>query len=537
MDWPQFFQINLVFAILVTLYWLLLDRNKYFGWKRLIMGMIPAFCLIIPQLQQPLQLGQKEVLLDKEFDQAQTYFKTIATVALDSPSDKESLRDNRRLLSLHLVLHVIYFAGVLFFLIRYLSRQLILLKFIYQSEKIKTQDGYWMIHTNKSISPFSFFHFLVPGPQKESPETIDLILQHEKIHARQWHSLDVLLSEWLKIIFWCNPFAYLYGKLLKNNLEYLVDQQMIRMGNSPYVYQYHLLKVGTSHLPFSFTNPYNRSFLKKRIMMINTPHNHRWNLLKTVLFFIAILPMMQLFGQEKVSSKATNEKNIAIIMTSDASIEQLQRLQDDVMKLDMQLLFENLELDADGSIAHIDFTIHRGNGELGSSLSPKKNRELGLLPFTARFISLQARGMGVGGVQLDEIIDHWDDWTLLTAGVNTTKSALKKLALKMQDVQLENNKRWELVPVEKRQNRIGTTTYKTMDEEKMTYAKQRIQQQINEYKLPPTYIVDGLPRRLTLNDFQAEDIESLELITVDKAVNKKGDYQRAEFKVVITRKR
>ncbi|MCY7356745.1 MAG: hypothetical protein LH609_04620 [Rudanella sp.] len=50
---------------------------------------------------------------------------------------------------------------------------------------------------------------------------MDQILRHERVHVSQHHTLDVLLTECLTIVFWFNPVAYLFRRLMTQNLEYL----------------------------------------------------------------------------------------------------------------------------------------------------------------------------------------------------------------------------------------------------------------------------------------------------------------------------
>lgn len=92
-------------------------------------------------------------------------------------------------------------------------------------------------------------------------------MMHEYVHVRQKHSVDILLAEILCLLQWFNPFAWMLRKYIRQNLEFLADNEVIRHGIAPREYQLLLLKVmGVNpHLvaPFGF------SFLKKRIKMMN----------------------------------------------------------------------------------------------------------------------------------------------------------------------------------------------------------------------------------------------------------------------------
>ncbi len=73
--------------------------------------------------------------------------------------------------------------------------------------------------------PFSFFKWIFIS--RNFPlDSSQLILEHEKSHVKSLHSIDVLFFEFLKAIFWFNPFIYLLSKLSRLNNEYFVDHQI-----------------------------------------------------------------------------------------------------------------------------------------------------------------------------------------------------------------------------------------------------------------------------------------------------------------------
>jgi hypothetical protein len=137
---------------------------------------------------------------------------------------------------------------------------------------------------SKDISPFSFFNLIFININKHSEEDLSEILSHEYTHARQWHSLDVMLVELFCIIFWINPLAWMLRKFLKQNLEFLTDQTVLNQGFDSRHYQYNLLKIsGLS--PIVVSNNFNFSDLKLRIKMMNRKRSSNLHLAK---YFITI---------------------------------------------------------------------------------------------------------------------------------------------------------------------------------------------------------------------------------------------------------
>jgi bla regulator protein blaR1 len=95
------------------------------------------------------------------------------------------------------------------------------------------------------------------------------ILDHEYAHVRQWHSLDILFVEFLKVLFWFNPFFYSYRNAIALNHEFLADEEVLRTYRDVPAYQQLLLQKATSAFNQPFTSQFNYSFTKKRFVMMN----------------------------------------------------------------------------------------------------------------------------------------------------------------------------------------------------------------------------------------------------------------------------
>lgn len=122
---------------------------------------------------------------------------------------------------------------------------------------------------DKEIKPFSFFNWIFISSVQNSRSELNEIIAHEQVHAKQFHSIDVLLSELFCICFWWNPFTWLLKREIKINLEYLADQGVLNEGFDSRAYQYLLLQSSTENTGISFINHFNVSQLKKRITMMN----------------------------------------------------------------------------------------------------------------------------------------------------------------------------------------------------------------------------------------------------------------------------
>ncbi|MEL6637357.1 MAG: M56 family metallopeptidase [Bacteroidota bacterium] len=183
----------------------------------------------------------------------------------------------------------VYLLGLAIFGLNFLI-QLLALLFRFYHQPAQQKGDLLIVETHKDSAPYSFWNRVFINPHKYDEPTLRQIIQHESIHIREKHSLDILLAELLTLLLWFNPFAWLYRRAVENNLEFLTDQKMLRRGNDPQTYQMSLLRVAVPELSLSLTNNYNQSFLKKRILMMNT----RQSSLRSAWKYLCILPVLGL---------------------------------------------------------------------------------------------------------------------------------------------------------------------------------------------------------------------------------------------------
>lgn len=180
------------------------------------------------------------------------------------------------------ILWSIYFAGGIFLGIR-LSVQLIQIYRFVRRGNVFTYSGVRIISLRRGIAPFSFFHWIFLNPEDYSDMEKEEIVTHEKTHVQQWHSVDMLFGEILCILCWFNPFAWLLRREIRQNLEFLADKKVVKSGYNQKNYQYHLLRLSHQSAAAQFTNNFNVSQLKKRIIMMNKKRTSRIGLLKYAL--------------------------------------------------------------------------------------------------------------------------------------------------------------------------------------------------------------------------------------------------------------
>ena len=282
-------KVSVLLAIFHISYKVFLQRDTFFNQNRwfLILGIFTAFTL--PFLVIPIYI---------EYTPVDINFNNIPTEVSENIETPLSILD---------YLPGIYLLGVICFSIRFLI-QLISLGLLISKSKKEKHGKYTYIKTEKNISPFSFFNWIVFNPNNFNNTELEHILIHEKIHANQKHSIDVLLTQLSCITLWFNPFIWFYNKALKQNLEFIADNETQHLINCKKTYQITLLKSSLPSHQMALTNNFHTSLIKKRIVMLQKSKSKKISLFKYTLIIPLLFTFIFNFNTEVIAQ--TKEQNI-----------------------------------------------------------------------------------------------------------------------------------------------------------------------------------------------------------------------------------
>ncbi|SDS05325.1 M56 family metallopeptidase [Gramella sp. MAR_2010_147] len=205
---------------------------------------------------------------------------------------------------------IIYIVITGFFILR-LGLQLRAVLKIILTHSFYKNSGLRYLENSENQLPFSFFNYIIFNPEKHSVKELELILEHEKVHARQLHSVDVLIVNLLCCILWFNPFAWLYKKLVEQNLEFIADRETVDNKAEIKEYQRALVKVSTADLKPALTNHFYQSFIKKRILMLNKKSSTQSPAWKVSFVMPLLLAFMLLFNVNTEAQVVTEQGNQA----------------------------------------------------------------------------------------------------------------------------------------------------------------------------------------------------------------------------------
>lgn len=139
------------------------------------------------------------------------------------------------------IISYIYLAGSAIFFLRVIW-QCISLTILIKKQGISKVSGLNIVENNKYRLPFSFFNLVFINPNFHSGTDLTNILAHEKVHIRENHWFDLLIVELFTVVFWFNPFVWLFERSIKQNHDYLADEGVLAQGLSVGRYQAILIK-------------------------------------------------------------------------------------------------------------------------------------------------------------------------------------------------------------------------------------------------------------------------------------------------------
>ena len=257
-----------------------------------------------------------------------------------------------------LLAFTIYVLGCCYFGIR-LLKELYAIKKIKRQAEIIEEDEYFHVHTKYRISPFSFFKHIFYHPKQFLQRELAAIIVHEKVHAKQWHTLDILLTELVIIFQWFNPAVWFYKSMVKQNLEFLADSKTCEINGDKKFYQYLVLKQAVKHNNLAIASPFFNSLthltfmgrsiswirpfgqVKKRIVMLNQNQSKKMSRLKLVLIIPFLALFLMAFNTEKVyvadqdqldKSISTFDNSVELTIDKNTSDVELERIKTDLAK-------------------------------------------------------------------------------------------------------------------------------------------------------------------------------------------------------------
>jgi beta-lactamase regulating signal transducer with metallopeptidase domain len=270
---------SLSVSILYAFYALMLRRLTFYNWNRLFLLCYSLACFFIPFIN-----------LDLWFHESDTETNTVIN-KIPAFNEIVPATGEQRTIQLAVVIFVL---GAVVCLVKVLIQYLSLRKLnkhavlLHQSHDVR-------IYSSNAGGSFTLGNSIyLDTSVTHSPGDIEKVLQHEMIHVKQKHWIDLLAGELLCLANWFNPFAWLLRASIRQNLEYIADRQVLSKGYDLKEYQYLLVKISGAKYA-GIAAHFSLTGLKNRIYMINKIKRARVHLAKFILIFPLLLLVLFAF--------------------------------------------------------------------------------------------------------------------------------------------------------------------------------------------------------------------------------------------------
>jgi len=203
---------------------------------------------------------------------------------------------------------LVYFAGIAVLAARAISSLYRQYRFIHRQQKVKLGRT-TIVLLEQQIIAHSFFNcILINREEYNTSFAGNAIVQHELAHARQKHSIDLLLLELARIVSWFNPCWLLYKKAIQLNHEFLADDVAMAQCADVTAYQHLLLSKVSQASGLSLTSPFNYSITKKRLYMM-TKNTSRSNVILKQLSACMLVAVCTLVFSKRSYAQVTSDKS------------------------------------------------------------------------------------------------------------------------------------------------------------------------------------------------------------------------------------
>jgi TonB family protein len=292
------FESTFCISALYAIYWFFMRRDTYFMLNRIYMLGIILVSMLLPLLPLnwiPASPSASVVIW-------------LQPVLITPGRVQQTMMEHLQWME---VAAVVYLTGVVIFFTR-LAMQLIQLWLITRRFGIVTIEGERVVSVDRGYAPFSFFNLVFINREMVPEKKMTAILEHERVHIRQFHSIDMMLYELTTIFQWFNPVVWMAGRELKSIHEYLADEGVLQNGISRPQYQQMILDESMGIRVNNLTNNFNVSLLKKRIAMMTKSKSGKWAKSKV----LAALPVLFLLVFMLTARSYSNTESVKITRQS-----------------------------------------------------------------------------------------------------------------------------------------------------------------------------------------------------------------------------
>ena len=492
-----FFKASAIIILFYTCYKLFLQNETYFQSNRwfLLIGLFVA--TVLPLVIIPIYIE---------------YTPTPITITENLNFTPQHIQPNTDNIDLTTIIMVIYLAGMLFFLGKVML-QFWSLHSLFKSYKKTKYNQFIFIETDKDIAPFSFFNHIVLNTNQFTEEELKHVITHEKIHAKQYHSIDIILIQIATILLWFNPYIWWYKKALQQNLEFIADYEAQNKIECAKSYQTVLLKASLSQNQLALPTNFYQSLIKKRIIMLQKSKSKKSSYFKLAI----ILPFLGLFLMSfnvkevyiPITEATVNNTNTEIFtITSTSSDQEIETIKNRLeAKTDgLKIRFTDIKRNSNNEIINLSIeTKSKDKSEFIKHVTYKDEKSIGNIVLT---------------IEKGKLVFVYEEFE---TNVEVTKKELTTIISepksKKQEKKIEYS--YETFTIDENGNKSESKSYTPSKEQ-------------------PLYVLNGKivnENKEAFIDIDADEIVSVNVLKGENAIDKYGEKGKNGVVEIITKRK
>ena len=223
-------KLNIILALLCLLFQVLMHRDTFFGVRRAMLWGIYLTAFLLPLWNVQYWLQEDSAAMNVASDYA-TYvlpsLEVTATRVAAMGIQQEEPGCGMWFVGMLAIWAIIYLIPVVWMTLKLLWQFAYIIYLRCTCKPIQPLTINHKLLTIYSFprpcSPFSFGPWIFIHPDGMDEQTLREVLIHEHAHVRGWHTLDILFSQVVCILFWWNPAAWLMRREVRMNLEFIAD--------------------------------------------------------------------------------------------------------------------------------------------------------------------------------------------------------------------------------------------------------------------------------------------------------------------------
>jgi len=281
-------------TVMLGIYFLFYRKETFHRRNRIFLNLSMVLPLLIPLVNIGSFFKNTNTLSSVEYGSRASVVESSYYIesAISSTIDRISFSEG---------LFYIYIIGLAVSIVAIFWGIYSIISIIRRGEKIES-NGTTITLSASHLPPFSFFKNIVISEDVYTENDYPSIISHELAHIGQKHYLDLMFCEFFVALQWFNPAAWFLRKAIKENHEFLADDEVVNQCKSIKQYQISLLGVSGIGKAYPLAHNFNKRIIKKRIIMMNRAKTNRFARLKNFFIVPAIAILLLTITSSNIPS-------------------------------------------------------------------------------------------------------------------------------------------------------------------------------------------------------------------------------------------